>query len=90
MSHEKQRLNACCGSYAPFTESTLLKMHLVLIFHHAQGSMSERSVGEAITLSDAHLMLFSAAEPHRNVLLKALGALRRSAPMNATHEQPPA
>lgn len=90
MPHEKQRSNACCGSYAPFTKTTLLKRHLVLIFHHAQSSMSQRSVGEAIILSNAHLMLFSAAEPHRNILFKAPGALGRSTAMNVTHEQPPA
>lgn len=52
--------------------------------------MSAPSVGEAIILSNAHLMLFSAAEPHWNLLLKAPGALGRSAAMNATHEQPAA
>lgn len=86
LSRGKQRSKACCSSYAALDETTLLKMHLVLIFHRARGSMSELSLGEAIILSAAHLMLFSAPEPHRNILLRAQAAFRRSAAMNATHE----
>lgn len=90
MSHGKQRSQACRGGYAALDETARLKMHLVLIFHRAGGSMSALSVGEPIILSTAHLMLFSAPEPHRNIVLRAQAAFRRSAAMNATHEHLPA
>lgn len=88
MSFGKQRSEAGRGRYPAVDETAPLKMHPVLIFRHAQGSMSELSVGEAIILSTAHLMLVSGAEPHRNILLKAQGAFGTSAAMKAMHEHP--
>lgn len=48
----------------------------VLIFHHAQGSMSElclcvRGGGGTLILSNVHLMLFSTSNPQWNILLKS-------------------
>lgn len=88
MSFGKQRSKARCDRYPAVDETALFKMHPVLIFRHAQGSMSELSVGEAIILSTAHLMLVSGSEPHRNILLKAQGTFGTSAAMNVMHEHP--